>query len=402
MISSKGKSTESERPAQRLAKKDWIILPSLSLLTLLLLAGSVELTARRIYPALDTLAEDCMVFNDPATGARGVPNSVCREKIPEGELTDYHFNSCGYDTGMECGPKPPGEFRIVMIGTSFALGMRVPREKTFAALLPQELTQRTQRKIALYNESIPYRYPDTQALHFDQILNAHPDMILWAMSPGDVTRQAQIALPAREINQSFPVRLWHRTKSILATQSLSDAVQFFFRHTRTAVLLLNLLYSDEQHFVESSLIAPDGITGYLRSKPSEEWKRRLAEFDESFASIEGQAKKASVPVVVVLLPSHVQADMISMGDVPSGYNPYELDDELRSIVTKDGGTYVNILPDLRDKPSIQRGYFALDGHPNALGHSVLAKVLATDLSNGQIPSLAAVQKPIAPATAGGR
>jgi hypothetical protein len=403
MTSAEEKAGETESTQQQqLAKRDWIILPSLAVLTVLFLAGSVELTARHIYPALDTLAEDCMVFNDPTTGARGIPNSVCREKIPEGEVTEYHFNSCGYDTGMECGPKPPGQYRIVMIGTSFALGMRVPREKTFAALLPVELTELTQRRVALYNESVPYRYPDTQALHFNEILNAHPDMLLWAMNPGDVTREAQIAQPNREMNLSFPVRLWHRIKTTLATESLSDAVQYFFRHTRTAVLMLNLLYSNQNQFVESSLMAPDGMIGYLRSTPSEEWKKRLAEFDESFGSVEAQAKKAGVPVVVVLLPSHVQADMISMGDIPSGYDPYELSNQLRSIVSKDGGTYVDILPDLRKEPSIQRGYFALDGHPNALGHKVLAKVMAEDLSSGVVPALTAAQKPKAPGTAGGK
>jgi hypothetical protein len=396
-------ATGVESPTkQKLSRRDWILLPSLGVLTVLFLAASVELTARHLYPALDTLGEDCMVFNDPATGARGIPNSVCREKIAEGELTEYHFNSCGYDTGMECGPKPPGQFRIVMLGTSFGLGMRVPREKTFAALLPLELSQRTHKTVALYNESIPYRYPDTQALHFDEILKAHPDMILWAMNPGDVTRQAQIAEPNREINLSFPVRLWHKVKTTLATQSVSDAVQYFFRHTRTAVLLLNLLYSDQTQFVKSSIIAPDGMIGYLRPTLSADWTKRLADFDENFASVEAQAKKAGVPVVVVLLPSHVQADMIGMGDVPAGYDPYELGKQLQTIVTRDGGTYVDILPSFRKDPNIERGYFALDGHPNALGHRIFANVLAEDLSSGSVPALTAVPNPQAPEAAGGR
>jgi len=403
MISNQEQATGAESPRkQKLSKRDWILLPSLGLLTVIVLAASVELTARHLYPALDSLAEDCMVFNDPATGARAIPNSVCREKIAEGEVTDYHFNSCGYDTGMECGPKPPGEFRIVMIGTSFALGMRVPREKTFAALLPQELSELTQRKITLYNESIPYRYPDTQAAHFDKILDAQPDLILYPMTPGDITREAEIAQPKREINLSFPVRLWHRIKSTLATESVSDAVQYFFRHTRTAVLLLNLLYRNQNQFVESSLIAPDGTIGYLRSTPSPEWKRRLAEFDENFATITAQAKKAGVPVVVLVLPTHVEADMISMGDIPPGYNPYEIGEQLRSIVTRNGETYVDILPGLRKDPAIQRGYFALDGHPNALGHKILAKVMAEDLSSGTIPALTAVREPTGQAAAGGR
>ena len=95
---------------------------------------------------------------------------------------------------MECGPKPPGTFRIVMIGTSFAIGMRVPREQTFAALLPVELSRRTGLKVQLYNEAIPFKLPDTIAAHFDEALEAKPDMILWALNSSDIHTQSQVAV----------------------------------------------------------------------------------------------------------------------------------------------------------------------------------------------------------------
>jgi len=377
----------------KMPRRDWILLPMLSLLTVCLVAGSVELTARHIFPQLDTLGEDCMVFNDPVTGARGIPNSVCREKIPEGELTEYRFNSCGHRAGMECGPKAAGVYRIVMIGTSSTLGMRVPREKTFAASLPLELSQRTGHEIELYNEAIPYRSPDTLALHFNEILKAEPDMILWGLYAGDIESQSQVVAPNREIDLSFPVRVWHRIIATFATKSFAASIQYFFRHTRIAVLLSDALYTDQRQFVKSSLMATDHDIGYLKAEPSPEWQARLNEFDGNVTKFETQARAAGVPLVVFLLPAHAHADMIIMGEWPAGFDPYKLDEELSSIVTSRGGTYIDILPDVRTISNLQQGYFPFDGHLNARGHAILSGILAKELTSGAVPALKVTTPP---------
>ncbi len=71
-----------------LPRRDWILLPLVGLLTLISIASCTELLARRIFPLSKTAAEDCMVSNDPSSGVGGIPNSVCRDKDPEGELTE--------------------------------------------------------------------------------------------------------------------------------------------------------------------------------------------------------------------------------------------------------------------------------------------------------------------------
>ena len=386
MTFSKADKSESLHEA-KLPRRDWILLPLLSFLTISFLAGSVELIARRMFPQSETLAEDCMVFSDPTTGPRGIPNSVCWEKIPEGELTENRFNSCGHRTGMECGRKPPGVYRIVMIGTSMALGMRVPREKTFAALLPLELSRRTGNKIELYNEAIPYRTPDIWADHFDEVLKAQPDMVLWALNPYDMSLHAPRVMLPRELNLSFRVRAWHHIKGTFAQRSFSETIQYAFHHTRTAVLLLDALYSDSRQFVKSSVAASDDNMGYLKDEPSWEWQERLKVLDEDVAKIEAQTKAAGVPLVVVMLPTHVQADMVTLGEWPEGLDPYKLGRELRSIVTNEGGMYIDILPDIRNKPSIQNGYYSLDPHANPLGNAILSGAMAKELTSGVIPAL---------------
>ena len=96
----------------------------------------------------------------------GNPNCVSWEKIPKASLSEYRFNGCGYRNNADFGPKPPGTYRIVMMGTSIAAGFRVPQEQTMAALLPAELSRRSERKIELYNEGLPLRSSEFHWLRF--------------------------------------------------------------------------------------------------------------------------------------------------------------------------------------------------------------------------------------------
>ena len=137
-------------------------------------------------PGSPLVGENCLVIKDPSNGARGIPNCVIWEKIPEGKPTEYRFNSSGYRDNADFGPKSPGTYRIVMVGTSVAAGFRVPQEQTVGALLPAELSRRTGRKVEVYNEALPWRTPSSISRNFNEALASNPDMILWLLSPLDI------------------------------------------------------------------------------------------------------------------------------------------------------------------------------------------------------------------------
>jgi hypothetical protein len=360
----------------KLPRRDWILLPALSLLTICLMVVSTELCARWMFPSLKTVGEDCMV-NDPSTGARGIPNSICWEKLPDGELTQYRFNSCGHRTGMECGPKPPGTYRIVVVGSSFATGMRVPIEKTFAALLPPELSRRTGRKVELYNEALPWREPHMVALHFDEVLAAKPDMIFWVLTPQDISNSKAAGFLEVASN---------RVKVAFASISVPEGVRDLWYGRQTGFLLRYFLYQSQSQYIKSHLMR-DEDTRFLKAEPSAEWQNHLQQFDGDAAEIGARARAADVPLVAVLLPERAQAAMISMGEWPDGFNPYKLDDELRSIIVSHGGAYIDILPGLRNIPNSEKGYFPVDGHPNAHGHAMIAELFADELTRGAVPAL---------------
>jgi hypothetical protein len=382
-----------EMKEAKLPLRDWVLLAMLSLVTICLMAVGTELIARWIcVPAEDSLAR-CLIGNDPSTGVRAVPNSVCHEQVYENQLTEYKFNSCGHRAGVECGPKPSGAYRIVMVGSSVALGDRVEREKIFAALLPAELSQLTGKKVELYNEAMRTGTPPSIALRFNEVLAAKPDVILWVLVPYDISNVSLIlpVIPPHNSHSLFAWD-WSRVRNAFDTEPFPNAISDAWKNAldvrgklqdvhgelQFANMLRHFLYESQSQYVKSYLLQGDDA-GFLR--------------DSYSAEIAGKAQAAGVPLVAVLVPNRAQAAMISMGEWPAGFDPYKLNDRLRSIVVSHGGTYIDILPDFRGIPNPEQYWFPLDGHPDASGHAVIAALLAKELTGGAIPTLRVAAQP---------
>ncbi len=385
----------------KLRSRDWVLQPLVGIATICLMAILTESIARQLLP--DGVSSlhliQCTVHNDTPAGARAIPNSVCWEKLPEGPPAEYEFNRCGDRAGMECQPKPSETYRIVMTGTSMAVGRYVHRENTFAALLPTELSRQTGRKIELYNESLMQGFPISTALRFNEILAAQPDMVLWILTPLDLevtpdslSKNLPPALPESAGKPLSMARAWYLLKTAYVNDSISEVLRAHFNRTQSALLLRHLLYESQSLYVKSFLMGSEDAD-FLRINPSAEWLNKLKEFDSDAAEVESRAAAAKVPLVAVLVPNRAQAAMISMGEWPVGYNPYKLNDQVRSIVTSHGGIYCDILPGFRAIPNPEQYYFPVDGHPNAEGHTMISALLARELTNGAVPALRVAAQP---------
>lgn len=401
---------------EKLHWRDWVLLPMLSLLTISLLVVPTELIARRMFPDVSSTMQNCLIVNDYSTGVRGIPNSACWGGVRESGPVEYRFNACGHRAGMNCGPKPPDTYRIVMVGTSTVMGWSVPREKTFAALLPTELSQRTGRKVELYNEGLLWESPLGIILRFNEVLAAKPDMILWVLSPME-PESASIAWPRPDEMpkpatkgipvskpKNIPAKVLNRVKVDLATKSIPDALRDLWTEsqmhfmTRGRYMLLHFLYASQSQGVKSALRGTEAE--YLTAEPSPKSRDALQVFDRYTAEIGARAKAANVPLVVVLVPSRAQAAMISIGEWPAGLDPYREDNELHSIITNRGGTYIDILPDFRTIPNPEQHYFPIDEHPDAQGHAMISGLLAKELTSGAIPALRNSGQPHIPSDLG--
>ena len=362
----------------RLSRRDWVVMPALAFATVLAIAIVNQLLVWNLFTFSATFGEDCL-RSDPVARVRGIPNSVCHERVAEGEAVDYVFNSDGY-RNAELAPKVPGVYRIAILGSSVAAGFRVPQPDTLAARLPAELASRTGRQFEVLNLSLPGRTPYAVEGIFDEFLATKPDMILWVLTPFDIQTTIRPAAPAESpatpaVNQ--PAGLRAQIDHIKGT--VRAAIVKAIGNPNSSVLLRNLLYRSPTQFLKASLAAPDSEVGFLKRDLSEEWQRRLAVFRETYADAARRAQMAGVPLVSVLAPDRAQATLIALRQWPENLDPYELNAELRAAVTEGGGVFIDILPDYADVLNAHDGYFPVDGHPNSAGHATLARFIAQDL-----------------------
>ncbi len=372
--------------------RDRVLLTLTGLLTMAALGAGLEFMARQVFPEPKTTALNCLVLNDASTGVRAIPNTTCVDQIYESRSVEYKYNQCGHRAGIECGPKPPGVFRIVLVGSSFVEGLYVEREKTFAALLPAILTRRTGRQVEVYNEGLHWGTPHNVDLRFEQVLAAQPDMILWVLTPFDIEnsslslpyvpgREKLPAKPATDVShppserslQSRAARAWKRIISS-------------FGETRTAFLLQHYLYMSQSQYVKHYLLQ-DESAGFLKIHPDDQWKTHLQQFDAYAKDIETRSRTAGVPLVAALIPHRAQAAMISTHDWPAGFDPYVIGEELSLIVASHGGTYIDILHNYRMIANPEQDYLPVDGHIDAKGHKIVAEMLANQLLKGPLKSL---------------
>jgi len=398
-----GGETKAEQEA-KLPRRDWILLPILGFATMaLLVIGTEELASRRFLDAETGLAP-CLVLNDSSTGVRGVPNSTCWAKGKESSWTEYKFNSRGHRAGMESGSKDAGTYRIVMTGSSVAMGLFVPREQTVAALLPKELSQLTGRKVELYNTSIGAAYggtPHSISLRFNEIVAAKPDMILWILTPWDIDHAPDLKpetdyLRAEGRSAPAPYReagprgvMLRRIAAAIGVQSLAGSLYDRMKEFRFRTLLSHYLFESQSLYVKSYLKNGEDAAGFLKSEWGPEWLEKRNDFDRYAAEIEEQAGSVGVPLVAVQVPTRAQAAMISMGEWPEGYDPYKIDHEVKAVIQAHGGVYLDIFPSFRSIPNPESHYMPVDGHPDADGHAMIAALIARQLSGGAISALRA-------------
>lgn len=362
-----------------LPKRDWILFPLISLSTIVIIVMGVFWLSAAVFPPSTGGLYQCVMGtgSDQVYGLHGSPNTVCRGSNRDTPSVEYRMNSCGHRTSMACdAPKPAGVFRIVMVGSSVAIGEGVPVEKTLASLLPAELTRQTGRKIQLYNEGMFAEVPDAVAQYFDQVLPQQPDLVLWVVTPHDLT---QTATPKSAKDPLQRDNYWRRLLNALAEWPANVALDSF-------------LYSNVDRYLRTYL-QTGADAGFLRTQYDPAWQYYLHQFAFDLLQVELKARTAGVPVVVAYIPNRAQAAMVSMNYASPGFDAYHIDREMRSAMEADGGMFVDTVPDFSKVPVVARYYFPVNGHPTEEGCALIAKMISRQLMASARLSLRTSESP---------
>jgi hypothetical protein len=372
--------------AQVTGRRDLLLMPLIGILTIAVVAVTAELLARahHFYESAAGMAA-CLDDSDPARGVRGIPNSVCREKSLESDDIEIRLDSRGYRSDWEPGPKRSDVYRIVLIGSSVALGERTQFENSPAALLAPRIAALSGTRVEVYSEGMAWGFARNADLRFQDAIDLQPDLILWVVTPLDIARSEETLV--RQPDSPPPANGIGRLKY--------QVLQYIRSHGGDIVIgqvLRHYLYElqSEKQFVRSAVqnLSPDDELGFLYITQGPAWQQHWADFTAHARDMFTRARAADIPMAVVFAPNRLQAAMISQGVWPAGFDPYGINRSVQSRTAAQGATFIGILPHYAAVPGSEHLYLALDGHPTDSGYHFLAQAIAEELTSGAIPRLA--------------
>lgn len=250
-------------------------------------------------------------------------------------------NSLGFRDTEHALPKPPGTFRIVLIGDSVAAGQGVRPDETFGRVLERALRARgTNAEVIVLAVT---GYSTVQQLPLLERAYAYsPDLVLWAYTLND---------PADPVLDNANGELgayFHAPRSYVVD----------WLRTRWARALSNF---------EGRACPP-------------EWHARMHclhrdDIARNFAAIAAGGKAHGTPIALVVLPLLPER---------GGYDAYAwrtIHDDLRALAATQGLAVIDALPafagtNVADLRLPGDGTWVDPWHPNARGHALLGDFLA--------------------------
>ncbi|HZL52454.1 MAG TPA: hypothetical protein VFC37_16060 [Terracidiphilus sp.] len=366
----------------KLPRRDLIILPLLSLLTLAVCLLAAEAAARYFFVAQ---RDDSCSIDDSNIVFRYRANCTTHGKAAEGPWVTHQFNDCGYRTKESCGPKPPGTTRIALVGASVAEGYLVAYDETFAARAARQLTLDLGRPIEIQNMGREQCYAVCAFRRVDEALALKPDLILLAVNSSDFEKM-DLSDVANRFKPMQPVVDQIELRHKMDPRNPLNAVQDFVGKSRAGIAALHFLFQNPATYVRMYLISGER-SAYLRRSSSPAWEKRLDAYDLLLDEMAQKARDANVPIVLMEVPTVAQASLVSMSTMPPGLDPYTLDRRLAQITARHGIQFIDALDAFKQGPPANKLFYVVDGHLNSAGHGVVSSVLVAQLEKEQSAAL---------------
>ena len=347
-----------ERP-WRLPRRDYILLPLIFVMTIFVLLGVGEVSARLLYPQIDAV-EPCE-YQTP-TGSHYHPGCTSHTKVWEGPWITQHFNDCGYRTAESCAERPPGSLRVVVVGSSTSRGALVNYDKSFAARASAALSDKCGGLVDFQNLGSEPTDVNRVDQRMQEALALKPTAIVMTIGPFDVLhlKDPPPVAPGEAAPEPFSLR----------------TLISLLRESRLFLLMQYYLYSDPSFQIRAFLLNTDAAD-YVRRPLSAAWQKRVDDIGELLGRIQSQAH--GVPVLLFFFPERAQVGLARLASDPPGVDPYVLGSALKKVAAEHGMRFFDSTKAFASAPDFQSLFYLTDGHPNDGGHAALAGVVEQGL-----------------------
>jgi len=362
----------------------YVVLPILSCLIGVLL---VEIGLALFYPIPFSLEKNMYFEPDPYTGYRHKPLSSGH--YPTG--IDAIANSRGHrDDEIEI-PKPPGVFRILMLGDSFTVGANIEQAEAYPQVLEQILNRPNGPRIEVVNSGVggwsPYQYTEYLKNYGAQF---EPDLAVVGLFVGNdiyVDRfsadQTMSAVLGRRVTRGA-AKDWRTTLRVLAYENshIYRALMRIKPHDMSFARK-NCSDFDEIHLA----IQKERISAHI-AQPSGEEKRMLDGNMAELGRMQAIADEMGIKLLVVILPDENQINSALQAQLipPERLADYDFDmpqKYIRDYLAAQGIASLDLLDVIR---SDERCLFMNDTHWIPAGHRLVAEQIRDYLqANGLVP-----------------
>jgi len=345
-----------------LGRRDLIILPLISLLTILLLTCVAELLARQIWPA--KLRDDCE-YHTKLLGDRHKANCTMVMKNIEGPWVRYQTNECGYRGTASCGPKPPGTLRVAIMGTSIAYGLYVPYDQYFANVAAPELAKIWHHPVEFQNLGDVGPGWAKSDIVLNEMLALKPDAVIYMAMPFDLNRMDSVSSPPKDL----VARAVEQEKSLTWTDLRVAA-----KESRVLIVAQHFMLRDENFFLRAFEDYADPLD-VSRVPTPPQVEQRFDRIDKMIGRLADRDRAAGVSSYMIALPNRVESALISKDIKLPNMDAYVFPARMGEIAKKHGMGYIDIVPELKKTPNAELLFYAVDGHPASGAHALMARAV---------------------------
>ena len=297
--------------------------------------------------------------------------------------------------------KPPGEFRIALVGDSVVEGVHVNPDQVMNIQMEKLLQQQGYHNVEVMNFGIE-GIGTTQELimYKDRIRQFHPDLVVLTVSDNDVMNNSSTLQP-----KSYGIHTWYSPYYNLDSNGelvfqpvqrrpLNGLVTFLERHSYLAYYIERVWFR-----ADLPLYRWHGMPVYFGSYSDDpldpEWQQAWLVTEKVMARMRDTVEADGAKLVVVpwtnfsdIDPEWRQRLTKQFGPLPKELTPAKLDQRLQQIADRQKLSMDFVTPYMqayRDQHQVQWPYFSLtcDPHFSAMGHQVAAGAMVDLLERHQ-------------------
>jgi hypothetical protein len=371
-------------------------------LSLILLAGLGEV-ALRVLP-LGRFRSTPFRQYDPIIGVSLIPNMkvVHSRGCFTGLVETNRWGFRDRDRTLE---KPPGTFRIALMGDSSVEAVHVQPEQVMNIQMEKLLEQQGYKNIEVMAFAVEGIGTTQELLMYQEsVRRFHPDLVIILFTDNDVWNNSSTLQP-----KVYGIHTWYAPYYDLGpngnlvlrpvdSRPLNSLRSYFERHSYLVYYLERTwLRIDPNLYKWRGLPVAYGVYGDDPMDP--EWAQAWSITEKVLALTRQTVEADGTKFVLAIQPDLYATDpqwrehmVKSEGKVPSDFNPPKFYDRLHEIAIEAGLKPLSLIPYMRaysTEHNLQPPYFSLpcDPHYSAFGHEIIAQALVQGLQKDHlIPS----------------